>query len=159
MSVVLSTDQELDAMDRQLNIAMAVCYIRMHKITKAMPYINEVLAGKKDEEWRRHTINRFREELIASALNDDSSKPVQKKNYYGSIKKVIHDSLCNPEKDLYKIWNNNLVKLLLSKKVIGSILFSAYVFKLDTRLLAAAVIALIAKIAAEVYCEKCRDQK
>jgi hypothetical protein len=36
MSVVLTTDQErgMDILDIQLNLAMAVCYIRMHKIAK-----------------------------------------------------------------------------------------------------------------------------
>jgi hypothetical protein len=155
-------------MDLQLDIAMAVCYIRMHKITKAIPYINEVLAntGKEDGQWQQQMINKFTEELMASTSNDDSPEPAQKmenrevgKTYWESMRKVFHDSLCNRENDLYKIWNNNVVKLLLSKKVIGCMLFSCLAFKLDTRLLAACISALIVKFGVEVFCEKCKSQK
>lgn len=166
---ILPTEQgqEMDLLDIKLNVAMAVCYIRMHKITKAIPYINEVLVstGKEDVEWQQQMINKFREELIASTGENNSTMALkietrkEAKTYYGSMKKVVHDSLCNPESDLYKIWNNNVVKLLLSKKVIGGMLFSCLAFRLDPRLLAASIGALLLKFGVEVFCEKCRCQK
>jgi hypothetical protein len=158
MSVILTTET-------RVKIALAVCYIRMHKITMAMPYINDVLAnaGKDAGESRQLMINKFKEELIESTLNNDSSVAEEnsevKKTYSISAKKVFHESLCNPESDIYKFWNNNVVQLLLSKKAIGAMLVSCLAFKLDTRLLAASFIALVFKFGVEVFCEKCRSRK
>lgn len=79
---------------------------------------------------------------------------------FESIKKVIYNSLCSRESDIYKAWFNNGMQVILSKGYIGAIVITCLIkFGIDIKLLAAPVIALITKFGIEVFCEKYKPVK
>lgn len=79
------------------------------------------------------------------------------KTVFDSIKKVLYNSLCSPESEIYKTWFNNGMKVFLSKECIGAAVISCLVkLEIGIQLLAAPLIALIMKFGIEVFCEKCR---
>lgn len=72
-----------------------------------------------------------------------------------SIKKVLYNSLCSPESDIYQAWFTNGLKVLLSKEYISATVATCLLkFGIGMPLLIASVIALITKFGIEVYCEK-----
>lgn len=74
---------------------------------------------------------------------------------FESVKRVIYNSLCNPESDIYKSWFNNGMEMVLSKGYIKSAVVSCLVnIGLGISMIAASVIALITKFGIEVYCTK-----
>ena len=74
---------------------------------------------------------------------------------FHSVKRVIYNSLCNPESDIYKAWFNNGVHLVLSKGYIRTAVLSCLVnLGIGLKLIAASIIALIIKFGIEVYCDR-----
>ncbi|MGQ1948648.1 hypothetical protein ACT3CD_16265 [Geofilum sp. OHC36d9] len=74
---------------------------------------------------------------------------------FESVKRVIYNSLCNPESDIYKTWFNNGMKIVLSKGYIRSAVISCLVnLGVGIKMIAASIIALIMKLGIEIYCER-----
>ncbi|TDN87666.1 hypothetical protein DET49_111114 [Salegentibacter sp. 24] len=74
---------------------------------------------------------------------------------FESIKRVVYNSLCNPESEIYKAWFNNGVHIFLSKGYIKSAVVSCLVnIGFSVSMIAASIVALITKFGIEVYCTK-----
>ena len=74
---------------------------------------------------------------------------------FESVRRVIYNSLCRPESDIYKSWFNNGMQAILSKQYITTMVTSCLIkLGIGMLLLAAYFIALITKFGIEVYCEK-----
>lgn len=74
---------------------------------------------------------------------------------FQSVKRVIYNSLCNPESDIYKIWFNNGACIVMSKGYIKTAVLACLInLGIGIKLIAASIIALIMKFGIEVYCTK-----
>ena len=74
---------------------------------------------------------------------------------FESIKRVVYNSLCNPESEIYKTWYTNGMQMVLSKGFIRSAIASAlFNIGIGTTLIVASVIALVTKFGIEIYCTK-----
>jgi hypothetical protein len=74
---------------------------------------------------------------------------------FESVKRVIYNSLCNPESDIYKAWFNNGMEMVLSKGYIKSAVVSCLVnIGFGITMIASSIVALITKFGIEVYCTK-----
>lgn len=74
---------------------------------------------------------------------------------FESVKRVLYNSLCNPESEIYKVWYNNGMQLVLSKGYIKSTIISSLVnIGFGFSMIAASIIALVTKFGIEVYCTK-----
>ena len=73
---------------------------------------------------------------------------------FGSIKRTLYKSLCDPESDIYKAWFSGGLKLLLNKAYITtSVISTMSGLGIGIKAIAASVVALIIKFGIEVYCE------
>ena len=73
---------------------------------------------------------------------------------YQAIKRVLYNSICNPESDIYKAWYNNGLELVLSKNYIKSTVIACCIdLGIGIPMIIASVIALITKFGIEVFCE------
>lgn len=74
---------------------------------------------------------------------------------FQSVKRVIYHSLCSPDSEIYKVWFNNGMQMVLSKGYIRTAVISCLVsLGIGAKLIAASIIALIMKFGIEVYCIK-----
>lgn len=77
------------------------------------------------------------------------------KTVFQSVKRVIYNSLCDKESEIYKIWYTNGMEIILSKGYISSAVLSCMNnIGIGMKLLSASIVALILKFGLEVYCEK-----
>ncbi len=95
-------------------------------------------------------------ERIALPSPEQKIKDVEVgKTVFQSVKRVIYNSLCNPESEIYKTWFKNGMQMVLSKGYIRSAVVSCLVtMGIGIKLIAASVIALIMKFGIEVYCDR-----
>lgn len=74
---------------------------------------------------------------------------------FHSVKRVIYNSLCNPESEIYKVWFSHGMKTVLNKGYIRTAVLTCFVhLGIGFPLIAASVIALIIKFGIEVYCDR-----
>lgn len=74
---------------------------------------------------------------------------------FDSVKRVIYNSLCNVESEIYKVWFNNGMQMVLSKGYIKSAVVSCLVnIGFGFSMIASSIVALIMKFGIEVYCTK-----
>ena len=74
---------------------------------------------------------------------------------FESVKRVIYNSLCNPESDIYKTWFDNGMQMVLSKGYIKSAVVSCLVnIGFGISMIASSIVALVMKFGIEVYCTK-----
>lgn len=74
---------------------------------------------------------------------------------FQSVKRVLYNSLCNPESDIYKAWYNNGMQLLLDKKyIISSVVGCLTNIGFGASMIAASIVALVSKFGIEIYCTK-----
>jgi len=74
---------------------------------------------------------------------------------FNSVKRVVYNSLCSPDSEIYKTWFNNGMQMVLSKGYIRSAVLSCLVsLGIGIKMIAVSIIALIIKFGIEVYCEK-----
>ncbi|QXV67577.1 hypothetical protein INP83_03125 [Mucilaginibacter sp. 21P] len=74
---------------------------------------------------------------------------------FQSVKRVIYNSLCDPNSEIYKTWFNNGMQLVLSKGYIRTAVLSCLAsLGIGIKLIAASIIALIMKFGIEVYCNR-----
>jgi hypothetical protein len=90
------------------------------------------------------------EEPVPSMKNKEAGV-----TFFSSVKKVLYQSLCSSESEIYKAWFNNGMKLVLSKGYIKAVITSFLInLGIGLSLLVASVVALIMKFGIEVYCEQ-----
>lgn len=74
---------------------------------------------------------------------------------FHSVKRVVYNSLCSPDSEIYKTWFNNGMQMVLSKNYIRTAVITCLVnLGIGVKLIAASIIALIMKFGIEVYCDK-----
>lgn len=74
---------------------------------------------------------------------------------FQSVKRVIYNSLCDKESEIYKIWYTNGMEIILSKGYISSAVLNCFNnIGIGMKLLSASIVALILKFGLEVYCIK-----
>ncbi|MDR2040357.1 MAG: hypothetical protein LBQ60_20775 [Bacteroidales bacterium] len=74
---------------------------------------------------------------------------------FQSIKRVLYNSLCNPESEIYQVWFNNGMQLILSKGYIKTAVLSCLIgLGIGIKMIAVSIIALIMKLGIEVYCDR-----
>lgn len=77
------------------------------------------------------------------------------KTVMGSIRRVIWRSLCDPESDVYKLWNTGLIETVLDRKLItASIAVTMSGMNLGYKLLAVSAAGLVIKMGVEVFCDR-----
>ena len=77
------------------------------------------------------------------------------KTVFQSVKRVVYNSFCDPNSDIYKVWFNNGMKLVLSKGYIRATVIAGLAhIGIGLKMVSATIIALIMKFGLEVYCEK-----
>lgn len=77
------------------------------------------------------------------------------KTVFQSMKRVLYNSLCDSESEIYKIWYTNGMEIILSKGYIGTAVINLMTnLGIGMKMLSASIIALILKFGLEVYCEK-----
>lgn len=74
---------------------------------------------------------------------------------FESVKRVIYNSLCNPESEIYKTWYNNGMQMVLSKGYIKTAVVSCLAnIGFGITMIASSLVALVMKFGIEVYCTK-----
>lgn len=74
---------------------------------------------------------------------------------FESVKRVLYNSLCNPDSEIYKAWFSNGLQVVLDKKYIVSAVVSCLSgIGFGLSMIAASIVALITKFGIEVYCVK-----
>jgi hypothetical protein len=74
---------------------------------------------------------------------------------FQSVKRVLYNSLCIPESEIYKTWFNNGMQMVLEKKYIKTAVISCLVnLGIGVKMIAASIIALIMKFGIEIYCDR-----
>ena len=77
------------------------------------------------------------------------------KTVFQSVKRVVYNSLCNPNSDIYKVWFDNGMQVVLSKGYIRTTVISCLInLGIGIKMIAASIIALVIKFGIEVYCER-----
>jgi len=77
------------------------------------------------------------------------------KTVFQSVKRVIYNSLCNPNSDIYKSWFNNGMQIVLSKGYITGAVTSCFVnLGIGIKSVIIWVVALVIKFGLEIYCER-----
>lgn len=96
----------------------------------------------------------FTERLGLPSSTDKLKDNEVGKTVFKSIKRVIYNSLCDKESEIYKTWFENGMKMVLSKGYIRTAVLSCFAnLGIGIKLLAASIISLIIKLGLEVYCE------
>jgi hypothetical protein len=76
---------------------------------------------------------------------------------FQSFKRVLWNSLCNPESDVYKAWFCAGLKRVLERKYIGLAVAAAFLnLGIGVKALAVSAVALVMKFGIEVYCDRYR---
>lgn len=76
------------------------------------------------------------------------------KTVFQSVKRVIYNSLCDSNSEIYKTWFENGMKMVLNKGYIRIAVLSCLgSLGIGLKLLSASIISLIIKFGLEVYCE------
>lgn len=74
---------------------------------------------------------------------------------FESVKRVLYNSLCNPESEIYKVWFNNGMKLVLDKKyIVTSVVSCLSGIEFGIPMITSSLVALITKFGIEIYCTK-----
>ena len=74
---------------------------------------------------------------------------------FESVKRVLYNSLCNPESEIYKAWFNNGLQVVLDKKYIVTAVVSCLSeIGFGISMIVPSLVALITKFGIEVYCTK-----
>lgn len=74
---------------------------------------------------------------------------------FQSVKRVLYNSLCDPKSEIYQIWYNNGMKIILSKNYIRNAVLACLAhIGIGIKMISASIIALIIKFGLEVYCYK-----
>ncbi|MDR7017214.1 hypothetical protein [Acinetobacter sp. 3657] len=72
---------------------------------------------------------------------------------FESVKRVLYNSLCNPDSEIYKAWFSNGLQLVLDKKyIVSSVVSCLSGIGFGVSMIAASIVALITKFGIEVYC-------
>lgn len=124
-----------------------------------------LVIGKSVPQYTKHLlfqVHQFSTKQLPSAERLALPSPEQQvkdeqvgKTVFQSVKRVIYSSLCDPKSEIYKVWYNNGMAIVLSKNYIRTAVVM-YLANLGIgfKLITASVIALIMKFGLEVYCEK-----
>jgi hypothetical protein len=76
---------------------------------------------------------------------------------FRSAKRVLWNSLCNPESDIYKAWFASGLNCVLNRKYLGAAIAASLVnLGLGIKALAVSFVALVMKFGIEVYCDRFR---
>jgi len=139
------------------------------EITKLLRTSNNdqlyLAVGNATPEYTKHNllqVHKYSTNQLPTAERLSLPSPEQKgepkevgKTVFKSIKRVIYNSLCDPESDIYKTWYNNGMQLVLNKKFIHTAVITTLAnFGIGIKMLAATIVALIIKFGIEVYCDK-----
>ena len=74
---------------------------------------------------------------------------------FNSVKRVLYNSLCNPESEIYKARFKNGLQYVLNKKYIYSAVTACLIhLGIGMKMIAASIIALIMKFGIKVYCDR-----
>ena len=74
---------------------------------------------------------------------------------FGSIKRVLYRSLCDPKSEIYQAWFNQGMMVVLDKKYFALVVSAALVnIGASVKALAVSATALLIKFGLEVYCER-----
>jgi hypothetical protein len=74
---------------------------------------------------------------------------------FRSFKRVLWNSLCDPESDVYKAWFSGGLNCVLDRKYIGSAVAAMLLhLGIGIKALAVSAVALIMKFGIEIYCER-----
>ncbi|WP_313564500.1 hypothetical protein [Acinetobacter sp.] len=74
---------------------------------------------------------------------------------YDAVKRVLYNSMCNPESEIYKAWYTNGLQVFLTKKyILTTVISSLTTLGFGATMVVASLVALITKFGIEVYCEK-----
>lgn len=74
---------------------------------------------------------------------------------YEAVKRVLYNSMCNPESEIYKAWYTNGLQFFLNKKyILTTVVGSLTTLAFGATMVVASLVALITKFGIEVYCEK-----
>lgn len=74
---------------------------------------------------------------------------------YEAVKRVLYNSMCNPESEIYKAWYTNGLQVFLNKKyILTAVVGSLTTLGFGATMVVASLVALITKFGIEVYCEK-----
>ncbi|MEN3323998.1 hypothetical protein VP395_09685 [Mariniflexile soesokkakense] len=76
------------------------------------------------------------------------------KTLFSSLKRVIYNSICDPNSEIYKAWYSNGLSVVLDKKYIaGAVVASLTSLGIGLKALAVSAVALIIRFGLDVYCE------
>jgi hypothetical protein len=74
---------------------------------------------------------------------------------FRSLKRVLYNSLCNRESEIYKAWFSSGLNCVLERKYLGLAVATAFLnLGLGIKALAVSAVALIMKFGIEVYCDR-----
>ncbi|QIO06888.1 hypothetical protein [Acinetobacter shaoyimingii] len=74
---------------------------------------------------------------------------------YEAVKRVLYNSMCNPESEIYKAWFTNGLTVFLDKKyILTTVISSLTTLGFGVTMIVPSLVALITKFGIEVYCEK-----
>jgi len=74
---------------------------------------------------------------------------------FRSVKRVLWNSLCNPESDIYKAWFSSGINCVLDRKYLGAAIAASLLHVgIGVKALAISFAALVMKFGIEVYCDR-----
>ncbi len=108
-----------------------------------------------------YQVHQFSINLLPSAERIALYSPEEKikdrelgKTVFQSVKRVIYNSICNPESEVYKAWYTNGAAMVLSKGYLrATVLAGLSKIGIGITMFSAYVIALVIKVGLEVFCD------
>lgn len=101
----------------------------------------------------------YKERKLLPSPEEKKDRKEVGKTLFSSTKRVIWNSLCNPDSEIYKAWFENGMSVVLSKKYISTAVVSALTgMGIGIKALAVTTTALIIKFGLEIYCTMCEPE-
>jgi len=92
--------------------------------------------------------------LLKNPSDSEETKELGK-TFFSSFKVVLHNSLCNPDSEIYKAWFDGAVRKLINPSTIVRVVGTAISLTgIGLNILLIPICALIIKFGVEVYCER-----
>jgi hypothetical protein len=86
--------------------------------------------------------------------NDEVGKTV-----FTSFKRVLYNSICNPDSEVYKAWYTNGIGAFCDKKLItASVVGSLFGLGVTNIIIVIATVALLLRFGLDIYCERYRPE-
>ncbi|HTM67352.1 MAG TPA: hypothetical protein VL093_13575 [Flavipsychrobacter sp.] len=145
---------KIDEVDREVVKLMGLTEEEVYqRLGEAVTYsaLNSLL---RIDHYSKKQLPSAERKLIGAPLQK-SDTPTVGKTLFGSVRRVLYKSICDPDSEIYKTWFNNGMKVVLEKKfIVGAVVSILTGLGIGIKAIAISVVALIIKFGIEVFCDR-----